>query len=87
MNGRLKLIRTRHFNIQHVHGTFVEMKTKQEKGEELMTSNYIRFCSVLNEVMIYFLDADDTDDADFLFIDVTAQPLNPCHPCHLRLRD
>ncbi len=42
---------------------------------------------VLNEVMIYFLDADDTDDADFLFIDVTAQPLNPCHPCHLRLRD
>lgn len=39
---------------------------------------------VLNEVMIYFLDADDTDDADFLFIDVTAQPLNPCH---LRLRD
>ncbi len=42
---------------------------------------------VLNEVMIYFLDADDTDDADFLFIDVTAQPLNPSHPCHLRLRD
>ena len=39
---------------------------------------------VLNEVMIYFLDADD---ADFLFIYVTAQPLNPSHPCHLRLRD
>ncbi|WP_330941276.1 hypothetical protein [Bacteroides sp. MSB163] len=28
------------------------MKTKQKKGDELMTSNYIRFFSVLNEMMI-----------------------------------
>ena len=62
------------------------MERNSTTGGGLMKRNN-RIKIVLEVSKAYFSFVDNTDNADFLFIDVTAQSLNPCHPCHLRMKD